>query len=456
MHNNFTETKKGKGYPKSFWLMCVTIVWERFAYHGISTLLVLYFTAQVIQGGIGLSVKEATALYGTFVGILHLTPLIGGWLADSYLGQQKSVILGGTFVALGDIILYCSPVKEVLYLGLVCIIIGNGFFKASGSSLIGNIFSNEEPNKKEVAYSIFYMFINLGSFLAPFTAGIVSDKIFAVRDAAGTVLHFGYREMFLIAGLMACAGTVLFILTAPKYLGEIGRKPFKKTSEQERTNIFTYKFSKSEKKRILAMGITAVFVILFWTSFYQSFSSITLYARDHVNRNLGNFQVPVPWFAALNSILGIVLAPVIAEIWKKFGSKGFTTPVKMTAGIFSMGTAFALMTLSVISTGGTENGVKAGMIFIVLAYFFNTVSELCIAPIGIAMFNRLAPKRFSTFFMGMWYMTMFVASFISGRVAGYTQNVGFLTIFASLSTILFIMGFILFSIRKYLNKLMMS
>lgn len=360
----------------------------------------------------------------------------------------------GSFVALGDIILFYSPVKEILYLGLLCIIIGNGFFKASGSSLVGNIFAKEEPNKKEVAYSIFYMFINLGSFLAPFTAGIVADKIFSVRDEFGKIIHFGYREMFLIAGLMAAFGTVFFIITAPKYLGDIGKKPFKKMLEQEKTNIFTYKFSESEKKRILAMVITAVFAILFWTSFYQSFSSITLYARDHVNRNVGKFLVPVPWFAALNSILGIVLAPILAKIWQKLGGKIFTAPVKMAIGIFSMGTAFLLMTISVLSTGGKD--IKASIIFIVLAYFFNTVSELCIAPIGIAMFNRLAPKRFSTFFMGTWYMTMFVASFISGRVAGYTQNVGFLKIFLSLSIILFVMGIVLFRIRKYLNKLMTS
>lgn len=442
-----------KKYPKSFWLMCTTIVWERFAYHGISTLLVLYFTASVIQGGIGLSVKEATSLYGSFVGILHLTPLIGGWLADSYLGQQKSVILGGIFVALGDCLLFYSPGKNILYLGLICIIIGNGFFKASASSIVGNIFYNEEPNKKEVAYSLFYMFINLGSFLAPFMAGLVSDKIFAVRDETGAVLHFGFREMFLTAGLIAAAGTVLFILTAPKFLGETGRKPSKKMAAQEKTNIFTYKFSHKEKERMKAMGITAVFVILFWTTFYQSFSSITLYARDHVDRVVAGYSVPVPWFAALNSILGIVLAPVIALIWQKLGGKKCTTPVKMTLGIFSMGTAFLLMSVSVISTGGTNTGAKASILFIVLAYLFNTISELCIAPVGIAMFNRLAPQRFSTFFMGMWYMTMFAASFISGKVAGYTQNAGFLIIFASLSGILFFMGFVLFGIRNYLNRL---
>ena len=443
-----------KKYPKSFWLMCFTIVWERFAYHGISTLLVLYFTATVAQGGIGLTVKEATSLYGTFVGILHLTPLIGGWLADSYLGQQKSVILGGAFVALGDIILFYSPTINILYLGLTCIIIGNGFFKASGSSIVGNIFYNEEPNKKEVAYSLFYMFINLGSFLAPFTAGIVSDKIFAVKDMTGTIIHFGFREMFLIAGVMAAAGTTLFILTAPKFLGETGKKPSKKNSAQEKANIFTYKFSENEKNRMKAMGITAIFVILFWTTFYQSFSSITLYARDFVNREVNGFLVPVPWFAALNSILGIVLAPVIAFVWQKTGGGKYTTPVKMAIGIFSMGTAFLFMSISVISTGGTDNGVKASILFIIFAYLFNTISELCVAPVGIAMFNRLAPQRFSTFFMGMWYMTMFVASFISGKVAGHTQNVGFFTIFASLSGILFIMGFVLLKIRKYLNKLM--
>lgn len=443
-----------KKYPKSFWLMCFTIVWERFAYHGISTLLVLFFTASIIQGGLGLSVKEATSLYGTFVGILHLTPLIGGWLADSYLGQQKSVILGGIFVALGNITLFYSPTINILYLGLLCIIIGNGFFKASASSIVGNIFKTEEPNKKEVAYSLFYMFINLGSFLAPFTAGLVADKIFAVKDEAGTILHFGFREMFLIAGLMAAAGTTAFILSAPKFLKETGLKPSKKISKQEKSNIFTYKFSENEKKRMLAMGITAVFVILFWTTFYQSFSSITLYARDYVNRDVMGYSVPVPWFAALNSILGIILAPVIALVWQKLGGKKCSTPVKMTLGIFSMGTAFLLMSVSVLSTGGTHTGAKASILFIIFAYLFNTISELCIAPVGIAMFNRLAPERFSTFFMGMWYMTMFAASFISGKVAGFTQNAGFLVIFASLSGILFVMGFVLFGIRNYLNKLM--
>lgn len=443
-----------KRYPKSFWLMCFTIIWERFAYHGISTLLVLYFTAEIYKGGIGLTVKEATALYGGFVGILHLTPLIGGWLADTYIGQKKSVILGGVFISLGDILLYKSSSIMILYLGLISIIAGNGFFKASGSSIIGNIFSDKKPSEKEAAYSLFYMFINLGSFLAPFTAGIISDKIFAVKNLSGEIIHYGFREMFLIAGIIAAIGTTLFIFYSPKLLKNCDNKFFKKEKYVEKISIFKYKFSLEEKNRMKAMGITAIFVILFWTTFYQSFSSITLYARDYVDREVFGFMVPVPWFAALNSILGIVLAPLLSIFWRKKGDGTLTTPVKMSLGIFSMGTAFTLMTISVLSTGGVTNGIKANIFFIVGAYLFNTISELCIAPIGIAMFNRLAPKRFSTFFMGLWYMTMFVASFISGKIAGFTQNKGFFMIFFSLSVILFIMGFILFRIKDYLNNLM--
>ena len=192
---DFINNLKRK-YPSSFWLMCFTITWERFSYHGISTLLVLYFTTSVIKGGIGLSPKEATSLYGFYVGILHLTPLIGGWLSDRYLGQQKSIILGGAFISLGNFLLFTSSNIYQLYFGLLSIIIGNGFFKANGTNLVGNIYSHKSTLEREVAYSLFYMFINLGSFLAPFTAGLVADKFFAV--------------CFLFAVLLVSFGLFLF------------------------------------------------------------------------------------------------------------------------------------------------------------------------------------------------------------------------------------------------------
>ena len=438
-----------KKYPSSFWLMCFTITWERFSYHGISTLLVLYFTASVTKGGIGLSPKEATSLYGLYVGVLHLTPLIGGWLSDRYLGQQKSIILGGIFISLGNFLLFTSSGIYQLYFSLLSIIIGNGFFKANGTNLVGNIYSHKSTLEREIAYSLFYMFINLGSFLAPFTAGLVADKFFAVKNITGEIIHYGYKPMFFICSIIGIIWTLAFFCLAPKYLENTGKTPCY-TYKTEKKSIFSFDFTENEKKRIKAMGIISIFVILFWTSFYQSFSSITLYARDHVNRNLFGFIVPVPWFAALNAILGITFSPILALVWNQLRKKNITIPVKISLGIFSMGTAFAFMTVSVLTSGN----MKANMIFIIFAYVFNTLSKLCIAPIGIAMFNCLSPKRYSTFFMGLWYMTMFVASIISGKVAGFTQDMGFLTIFFSLSVLLFVMGGILYLARKNLDNLM--
>ena len=151
------------------------------------------------------------------------------------------------------------------------------------------------------------------------------------------------------------------------------------------------------------MGIISIFVILFWTAFYQSFSSITLYARDHVDRNLGSFVVPVPWFPALNAISGIIFSPFLVILWEKLKKYKVDAPIKISVGLFSMGIAFLFMS---ISSYITRDVSKANMIFIVLAFLFNTISELCTAPVGIATFNRLAPKQLSTIFMGIWYMTM--------------------------------------------------
>jgi POT family proton-dependent oligopeptide transporter len=293
------------------------------------------------------------------------------------------------------------------------------------------------------------MFINLGSFLAPFTAGLVADKFFAIKSISGEIIHYGYKPMFFICSIIGITWTITFLCLAPKYLKDTGKSPYY-LYKAEQKSIFSFDFTDNEKKRIKAMGIISIFVILFWTSFYQSFSSITLYARDHVDRNLLGFIIPVPWFAALNAILGILFAPILALVWNQLRKRNVTIPVKISLGIFSMGTAFAFMTISVLTSGD----MKANMIFIVFAYVFNTISELCIAPIGIAMFNCLSPKRYSTFFMGLWYMTMFIASIISGKVAGFTQDMGFLTIFFSLSVILFIMGSVLYLSRKTLDNLM--
>ena len=436
-------------YPKSFWLMCFTITWERFSYHGIATILVLYFTATTSKGGMGLSIIEATSLYGFFVGILHLTPLIGGWISDFYLGEQKSIIIGGFFISLGNLLLFLSDSKTTLYIGLLGLIVGNGFFKANGTNLVGDIYSDKKSSEREIAYSLFYMFINLGSFLAPFTAGIVADKLLATKNLQGEILKYGYKPMFLICSIIAIIWTLNFYYSSPKLLGDIGKEPHKNFLNNKKGIAFCVDISKDEINNLKIMGIISIFVILFWTAFYQSFSSIILYTRDYVDRSIGDFIVPVPWFPALNAILGIIFSPFLVILWRKLKIIKIDSIIKISIGLFSMGTAFLFMSISSYMIGEIE---KASMGFVILAFVFNTLSELCTAPVGIATFNRLAPKQFSTFFMGLWYMTMFFGSIISGKIAGIVQNIGFFPLFSTLTLCLFSGGTILLLLRKYLLK----
>ena len=453
-----TVTAKKEGHPKGFWLMCFTILWERFSYYGMTAILVLFFTANLTQGGLGMDVKTATSLFGFFTGFIYLTPIIGGWLADNYLGQQKCIFTGCVLIGIGDLILFGSSSQTSLYTALITIIIGNGFFKASGTNIIGNLYPKEDTARKDAAYSLQYTAVNLGAFLAPLIIGLVADNLFSVVGADGTIIFYGYKVAFAFCGGGILLGAFVFKMLAPAYLKEVGRDPAARSHKGKDGKVIKEPLTKSEKDKTYALLIICVFVTVFWTAFNQSYTSFALYARDFVDRSVGGFDIPVPWFTSLNSILCVTIAPILGIIWIKLSKtkKGdLSIPVKMSLGMLLMSVGFGIMVLSVFSTNGTSDpSVKAGLIFITGTYFFNTVGELCLSPVGNAMVNRLAPAKYATLFMGLWFLTNFFASIFSGIIAGYTQNFGFFTMFSGIGILLFVMAVSLFSLRKPLLRLM--
>ncbi|EJP6471229.1 peptide MFS transporter [Clostridium sporogenes] len=447
---------KEKTHPKGFWLICFTILWERFSYYGLTSLVILYFTASVAQGGVGLSTGEATMLFAWFAGLVYLAPVIGGILGDRYLGQQKCIIIGSFLAVLGDLFLFFSSGSiSSVYISLFILIAANGFFKANCANLVGDLYPKNASSTKDAAYNLFYSAVNVGAFFAPIITGLIADNWFAVKKG-NEIISYGYKQVFLVCAIGMLIGAVAFTMLAPKYLGNIGKYPATKNMDGKKVE--NRPLTTQEKRRCTAMFIITVFVIVFWTGYFQSQNSFLIYSRDHVNRIIGGFEIPVAWLTSLNAILCVFLAPLIGSFWIKLSKtkKGdLTIPTKMGLGILLMGIGFFIMVLSVLSTGGTgEGAAKASLGWICLTYVFNTVGEICLSPIGLAMFNKLSPDKYKNFFMGIWYTSTFFSSLISGKLAAFTENMGFLSVFRLIYISMFIMAAILFFMRNKLHHMM--
>src|SRR6478609_1573619 len=219
------EPKKAKmSHPAGLYLLFFTEMWERFSYYGMRAILILYLTKKFVEGGLGMDPAYAPILYGNFTGLVYFTPLIGGWLADKYIGKRNAITIGGILMMIGQFTLFALNTHIGLYAGLFLLIIGNGFFKPNISTLVGGLYKDGDA-RKDSAFSIFYMGINLGALLAPLVIGLLTDNIFATKGEHGEIVSYGYRYGFLAAGIGMLVGQILFNMLAPKYLGDLGKRP---------------------------------------------------------------------------------------------------------------------------------------------------------------------------------------------------------------------------------------
>ncbi|ARD23185.1 peptide MFS transporter [Shewanella japonica] len=411
------------GHPKGLFLLFTTELWERFSYYAMRAILVLYLVDKVQSDGghgLGWTQADAISLYGTFTGLVYLTPLIGGWLADNYLGQRKAIMIGGALMAAGQFTLAFphswAPGAEttIFYIGLFTLIIGNGLFKPNISTMVGDLYE-EGDHRRDGAFTIFYMGINVGAFLS----GIIVGSVVAAYDG-------NFQMGFLCAGIGMVLSLIIQFVFAQKLLGDIGRYPaakLEKEKQKEKGDVRKEPLTKVERDRIKVIMVMGLFTIIFWAGFEQAGGLMNLFTNDFTDRMIGSWEVPTTWFQSLNAMFIVIFAPVIASIWVRLGKNEPNSPVKFALGLVLLGIGFLFMIGAVLEMGGDANA-KSSMWWLVGAYFFHTMGELCLSPIGLSMVTKLAPLRIASLMMGAWFLFVAIANKVGGIVGSFIGHGG--------------------------------
>ncbi|MGL5291816.1 MAG: peptide MFS transporter, partial [Vibrionaceae bacterium] len=408
------------GHPKGLFFLFSSELWERFSYYGMRAILVLYLADQTVNGGLGWTQVDALKLYGIYTALVYITPLIGGWLADTYLGQRRSIIIGAVLMAIGQFTLALphslAPdlVNVIFYVGLAFIILGNGLFKPNISTMVGDLYETGD-SRRDGAFTIFYMGINIGSFLAGIVCGFAA-------------MHFGWQAAFVCAGIGMVLSLIIQAFFASKYLGDVGIIPAAKKRGAHSATALT----KEELDRIKVILILGLFTIIFWAGFEQAGGLMNLYAQNYTDRMIGGFEVPTAWFQSLNPFFIIIFAPLVAMLWVKMGKNEPTSPVKFALGLIFLAIGFLSMVGAVLDQDG-DMSVKTSMFWLVGAYMFHTLGELCLSPIGLSMVTKLAPLRLASLMMGAWFGFNALANYAAGMIGSFVGNAGAMAVFGGIA-----------------------
>ncbi|CAL1521604.1 peptide MFS transporter [Chitinophaga sp. MM2321] len=449
-----------KGHPKGLTVLFATEMWERFNFYGMRALLTLF-----LVNALAFSEADSSYIYGGFLGLCYLTPMLGGYISDRYLGNRNCILLGGFIMGIGQLLMVLSATvyatnvetaKTIVWIALLIIIFGNGFFKPNISSMVGQLYPKND-GRLDSAFTIFYMGINLGAFFGMLICPILGDvKIEGVRMVGA------FKWGFLAAGLAMFLGSILFYFLKDKYVvtpdgKAIGAKPdFSKPSslsgESDKAKFsqtaiigvlvlmvvlffgihylsldpnpiksWLYPFiyaagislavliltdksiTKVERQRILVIYFVAFFVIFFWACFEQAGSSLTFVADYQTDRRLFGWDMPPSFVQNANSIFIIIFALPFSWLWLKLQKRNLEpiSPVKQSLGLLLLSLGFFIIAMQVKGLGPNE---KLGVSWLILMYLFHTLGELCLSPIGLSLVSKLAPHRFSSLLMGVWFL----------------------------------------------------
>lgn len=434
------------GHPKGLFVLFATEMWERMSYYGMRGIFVLYLTSAAAAGVFGwdqMSEKElqsnALSFLGTYAFLVYVTPVLGGWLADNKMGQRKAVIIGGILMAAGQFMLGTPhayiPGMEYTFLigGLTLLIIGNGFFKPNISTLVGDLYT-EGDKRRDQAFTIFYMGINIGSILGYLIVGSIGEKV-----------NFQYG--FLVAGVGMVLSLIIQLTMADRHLGDIGKYPSAQPAEkvQEPKKPLTVE----ERDRIRVILIMSFFTIVFWAGFEQAAGSMNLFAKNQTDLMVFGWELPASWLQIVNPLFIVILAPVIAGIWLNLGDKEPSSPNKFALGMFFLGLGFLFMVGAALQIGDTE-GAKAHILWLVAAYICHTIGELCLSPIGLSMVTKLSPVRYVSFMMGMWFFFSGVGNKAAAEIGKYVGESGALVTFGGVAVFAFLAGICLLALNNRL------
>ncbi|MBU8880963.1 peptide MFS transporter [Bacillus sp. FJAT-29790] len=474
------------GHPKGLFTLFFTEFWERFSYYGMRAILVYYMYYEVSKGGLGLDQSTALAIMSIYGSLVYMSGIIGGWLADRLFGTSKAVFYGGILIMFGHIALAIPGSITMFFISMILIVLGTGLLKPNVSSVVGEIYS-EEDGRRDAGFSIFYMGINLGGFLAPLIVGTVGMK-------------YNFHLGFGIAAVGMFLGLMVFIFTKKKNLGLAGTFVANPLSPTERKKVFTrfglgaaliaalcaiaipnglltfnnfialvgifgfliptayfimmYRSPKTtevERSRIIAYIPLFIAAVMFWSIQEQGSTILAAYADTRTQLNFAGIKISPAWFQSLNPLFIIVLAPVFAWLWVKLGKRQPSVPQKFSLGLLFAGLSFLVILLPAYF-GGTTSLVNP--LWLVLSYFIAVLGELCLSPVGLSATTKLAPAAFSAQTMSLWFLSNAAAQALNAQIVKFYTPETEMAYFGIIGGISIVLGIFLFIIAPKIQIFM--
>ena len=407
------------GHPAGLYILFFTEMWERFSYYGMRALFVLFLVAETTSSnaGFGWTNEEALALYGTYTMLVYLASVPGGWVADRLLGQRKTVMLGGALLCIGHGVLAFNS-EIAFYIGCLFIILGVGGLKPNISSMVGGLYKPKDE-RRDIGFYIFYMGINIGGFLAPILCGYIGEKY---------NWHYGFGLAAL--GMLLGQGVYFW---GQKYLVHVGNKMSVK-NEADRV-LLERPLTKIEKDRVKVLLISFLLIILFWAAFEQAGGLMNLYASQKTDRNFfGLFEIPASVFQSVNSFFIITLATAVGAFWVRWKKKGkeASSIFKIALGLVIMALGFGFMAAA--SAQYAQEGSSA-MYWVILAFLFHTVGELCASPVSLSYITKLAPLKYASIIMGLYWAATGLGNKVAGKIGELSQSLGEFEIFLGIAIV---------------------
>ena len=406
--------KQWLGHPRGLFTLFFTEMWERASYYGMRALLVLYMTGSVMQPGLGFPDAKATKIYGLYTMLVYLMGIPGGFVADKLIGHKRAVLFGGIIIALGHFSM-AVPGLPFFYLGLLLIIIGTGLLKPNVSTIVGTLYTRDDP-RRDSGFSLFYMGINTGAFFAPLVTGWLGQKI---------NWHIG----FAAAGVGMVFGLIQYVM-GQKYLIPAEEQPAPQTAAVESVTTVAAEpkgFTSQEWGRIAAACILTLFALIFWAGFEQAGSSLTLFADRATQLVILGFTYPSSWFQSVEPLFVIILSLFFAWFWLKLGPREPSSPAKFTLGLFFLSLSFLLVVPAARYFQQTNQRVSPW--WLIGLYFLQAVGELCLSPVGLSMVTKLSPARIVGLMMGIWFFATAMGNYVAGWVAGLVGTRSFSEVF---------------------------
>ncbi len=450
------------GHPRGLMTLFFTELWERFSYYGMRAFLILYMTA---SGGLAMTTEVSGAVYGLYTFGVYALALAGGWIADRITGQRMAVFYGGIIIAAGHFMLAARLVIPgsdywSFYLGLLLVVIGTGLLKPNVSAIVGDLYQNDSPERRDAGYSIYYMGINIGAFTGPLICGYFAENVdwhlgfslAGIGMVAGLIQYMKEQEHLRGAGELTesaaepsriAAARRQFVMGLVGIAVLIGAIYGLSVSGAIALTIFGFAQATGmivvviaalyfggiiafgckdnvERSRIFVIFLLFIGAALFWSGFEQAGSSMNIYGRDFTDRVIFGWETPTSWLQSVNPLFIILLAPVMGLLWVRLGERSPSIPVKFGMGLAMLGVGFLVLawgSLYVPENAASDPGVGVAMNWLVVTYFFHTVGELALSPVGLSSITKLSPHRYVGQMMGTWFMGAALGNLIAGLVA---------------------------------------